>query len=284
MNLKQLKQIFQQKLNSIYPNREIQSIFKLLVEFRLQWNLTLQVLNELEPLTIAQSDSFLKDLHELESQRPIQQIIGEAWFMNMPFKVDENVLIPRPETEELVQLIIEKNQHPNLKVLDVCTGSGCIAIALAAHLKSPRIVAYELSAAALHIAQINHQKLVPNAAITWRQQDVLKKQFVMGDEDIIVSNPPYIPQKEATLIHDNVLHYEPHMALFTPNDDPLIFYREIMRQSMLFAKHDAQLFVECHEKYAIEAAEMFIKGGLKDVTVIKDMQQKSRMISATKLC
>jgi release factor glutamine methyltransferase len=284
MNLKQLKQIFQQKLNSIYPNREIQSIFKLLVEHRLQWNFTQQVLSEGDELTATDAETILNDLNELELQRPIQQIIGEAWFMDMPFRVDTNVLIPRPETEELIQLILKENQQPNLIIADVCSGSGCIAIALAANLASPKIKAYELSELAIKIAEHNHHTLVPKADITWLQQDVLQNQFILGDEDIIVSNPPYIPQNEAALMHDNVLRFEPHLALFTPNDDPLLFYREIMQQALQFGKHQAQLFVECHEQYAKGTAEMFSNGGLKEVTIIKDMQQKARIIYAVKLC
>jgi release factor glutamine methyltransferase len=284
MNLNQLKQIFQQKLNFIYPNREIQSIYKLLVEHRLQWNLTQQVLNGFEELTALQSEHLLNDLVELEQQRPIQQIIGEAWFMNLPFKVDKNVLIPRPETEELIHLVIQRNPKPDLIVSDICSGSGCIAIALAANLENPKVMAYELSEKAISIAKHNHSQLLPLADITWIQQDVLKERFVLGMEDIIISNPPYIPQNEAKMMLNNVLHFEPHMALFTPNDDPLLFYREIMLQFLIYAKHEAQLFVECHELYAQEVASMFQSGGSIQVELHNDMQKKERMISAIKQC
>lgn len=284
MNLKQLKQIFQQKLIALYPKREIQSMVKLLVEHQLQWNLTQQILNEDADFNEKEIAFFELALIELTQFKPVQQIIGEAWFMEMPFKVNNKVLIPRPETEELVQLILDKNKLPNLIVADVCSGSGCIAIALAANLVNAKVMAYELSLEAIEIAKTNHQNLQPQSKIFWHNLDVLHAQFIFGNEDIIVSNPPYIPLNEADVMSNNVLQFEPHLALFTPNDKPLLFYEEILKQTLLFGKPCVQLFVECHEIHVKNVANLFLNGGLKEVKIITDLQNKERMISAIKEC
>ncbi len=284
MNLKQLKQIFQQKLIALYPKREIQSMVKLLVEHQLQWNLTQQILNEDADFNEKEIAFFELALIELTQFKPVQQIIGEAWFMEMPFKVNNKVLIPRPETEELVQLILDKNKLPNLIVADVCSGSGCIAIALAANLVNAEVMAYELSLEAIEIAKTNHQNLQPQSKIFWHNLDVLQAQFIFGNEDIIVSNPPYIPLNEADVMSNNVLQFEPHLALFTPNDKPLLFYEEILKQTLLFGKPCVQLFVECHENHIKNVANLFLNGGLKEVKIITDLQNKERMISAIKEC
>jgi release factor glutamine methyltransferase len=232
-----------------------------------------------EPNQIVDIEGVERCAAELSKGRPVQYIIGKAEFCGEEFMVREGVLIPRPETEELVMWTMEyASGIKNPKILDVCTGSGCIAIALKKRLGNADITAIDLSDKAIEIATENSSQL--NADVEIIKDDALKGlQTLQGRKfDIIVSNPPYIPQSEMAAMHINVTHHEPHMALFVDDADPLIFYREIARAAKTLLSEDGFLLFEIHETLATESAEMLSHEGFHDIDIRYDFRQKPRMI------
>ena len=233
----------------------------------------------IEPNEIIEIEGVEKCTDELAAGRPVQYVIGRAEFCGEEFFVREGVLIPRPETEELVMWAMECAEgiaRPN--ILDVCTGSGCIAIALKKRLHNATVTAIDLSDKALEIAIENTQRL--NADVKIIKDDALKGlQAVQGKTfDIIVSNPPYIPQSEMAAMHINVTEHEPHVALFVDDNDPLIFYREIARAAKKLFSEQGYLLFEIHETLATETAEMLSREGFHNVEIRHDFRQKPRMI------
>ena len=213
---------------------------------------------------------------ELASGRPLQYIVGHTEFYGLDFRVREGCLIPRPETEELVDNILKK--HPSAhRILDVGTGSGCIAIALKKGLPEAQITALDRSEEALEIARENCQHLA--AEIDLRKGDALSLEaWVEGPFDVIVSNPPYIPRSEEQLMRKNVLDFEPHEALFVPDKEPLLFYRAIGRSALNLLSPNGSLWFEVHENYADQTAEMLKEEGFGEVEVICDLFDKKRMV------
>ena len=232
-----------------------------------------------EPNQIVDIDGVERCAEELSTGRPVQYVIGKAEFCGEEFMVREGVLIPRPETEELVMWAMEgASGIKNPKILDVCTGSGCIAIALKKRLGNAEVTAIDLSEKAIEIATENSSQL--NADVEIIKDDALKGlQTLQGRKfDIIVSNPPYIPQSEMAAMHINVTQHEPHMALFVDDADPLIFYREIARVAKALLSEDGFLLFEIHETLATETAEMLSHEGFHDIDIRHDFRQKPRMI------
>ncbi len=213
---------------------------------------------------------------ELASGCPLQYIVGHTEFYGLDFRVREGCLIPRPETEELVDKILKK--HPSAhRILDVGTGSGCIAIALKKGLPEAQITALDRSEEALEIARENCQHLA--AEIDLRKGDALSlEEWVEGPFDVIVSNPPYIPRSEEQLMRKNVLDFEPHEALFVPDKEPLLFYRAIGRSALNLLSPNGSLWFEVHENYADQTAEMLKEEGFGEVEVICDLFDKKRMV------
>ena len=210
---------------------------------------------------------------------PVQYILGRAEFCGEEFVVRKGVLIPRPETEELVMWAIEKAQGiASPRILDVCTGSGCIAIALKKRIPTASLSAIELSAEALTVARENSERL--HAEVEFLQDDALKGMpSVEGRKfDIVVSNPPYIPQAEIANMRINVTQYEPHLALFVDDDDPLIFYREIARTARQLLNADGWLLFEIHETLAEQTVAMLAAEGYTSIERRKDFRDKPRMI------
>lgn len=233
----------------------------------------------IEPNQIVDIDGVECCAEELSTSRPVQYVIGKAEFCGEEFMVREGVLIPRPETEELVMWAMEcASGIKNPKILDVCTGSGCIAIALKKRLGNADVTAIDLSNKAIEIATENSSQL--NADVEIIKDDALKGlQTLQGRKfDIIVSNPPYIPQSEMAAMHINVTQHEPHMALFVDNADPLIFYREIARAAKTLLSEDGFLLFEIHETLATETAEMLSHEGFYNIDIRYDFRQKPRMI------
>ncbi len=218
-------------------------------------------------------------IQRLEKDEPLQYILHEAWFYGYLFWVDERVLIPRPETEELVYTILKDidNQH-NTSILDIGTGSGCIPISLALKAKNTTITGLDVSADALVVAQQNATKLGAN--IRFVAQDILDESLWQQLEtyDIIVSNPPYIPPSEMSLMSANVLDYEPHLALFVAEDNPLIFYKKIADFAKQHLNPNGKLYFECNEYNATELQTYLSQHGFSDVQLLKDMEGKERMI------
>lgn len=235
--------------------------------------------------TVEQMLQLKKYLDELLNHKPVQYVLNEAWFYKMKFFVDENVLIPRPETEELVSWIIDEvrasRYYTKFKILDVGTGSGCIAISLKRELRNVYITAIDLGETALSTAKKNAEVL--QTEIDFFALDFLNENLwdSFKKYDVIVSNPPYIPEREKNNIAKNVAAFEPAIALFVPNNEPFIFYRKIAKFGNVHLKKNGKIFVEMHENYAAQTQKIFNEYEY-NTEIKKDMYGKERMLKATK--
>ncbi len=215
-------------------------------------------------------------ISRLKNYEPIQYILEETEFFGLPFYVNKNVLIPRPETEELLELIINENLQEGLSVLDIGTGSGCIAISLARYLRKADISAWEISPLALEVAILNSKK--NNVNINFKKTDVLGEYPSDKRFDIIVSNPPYILEKEKQDMDANVLDYEPHTALFVPDDKSLIFYERIADIALQILKPNGKLYFEINRAKGQETIDMLKKKGFLNIELHKDLSGNDRMV------
>lgn len=231
-----------------------------------------------QTLTAAQAADFSRMKRALQRGEPLQYAIGMAHFMGRDFKVTAAVLIPRPETEELVQWILQEEKCSNL--LDVGTGSGCIAVSLALALPGCAVQAIDISADALSIAEENAERL--GARVAFQLSDFLEKasREALGSFDVIVSNPPYIPEAERATLHANVREYEPGIALFVPSDDALLFYRAIADYGKQHLSAAGRIYCELHRDYAEDTAALFRQQGYAEVTLRKDLHGNLRMLRA----
>jgi release factor glutamine methyltransferase len=230
-----------------------------------------------------QDEAILQDvITRVNREEPVQYIVGTTPFFGRRFFVDRSVLIPRPETEELVAYVLDyaRANGAACRVLDIGTGSGCIPVTLAAELPNSEVVATDISEEALAVARKN--ALLHKVPVRLLLHDVLSKPLPFQDLDIVVSNPPYIPASEVHQMRRNVVDYEPHLALFVPDNDPLLFYREIAMKSLNPLRTGGALFFEAHELHADELAEELEDWGYADVTVYADMSGKHRVVKAHK--
>ncbi len=221
-----------------------------------------------------------KVVDELLKNRPIQYIFGQTYFCGHTFKVNESTLIPRQETEELVDLIADRNKQADLSVLDCGTGSGCIAISLALTLKFPQVDAIDISDGALAVAEENARLL--KAKVSFAKHDILALNGDREKYDIIVSNPPYIAESEKSAMDANVLDYEPATALFVPDSDPLRFYRAIATYGVSALKPSGRLYFEINSRFPNETKEMLKGLGYTDIEIISDISRRPRFVSARK--
>lgn len=220
-------------------------------------------------------------LLRLHNNEPIQYIHGVASFLSRSFYVAPGVLIPRPETEELVELVIKENQGQPQRILDIGTGSGCIAISLSLSLLKADVRAWDVSEKALRIATKNNIKL--QASVTFEKKDVLVDNIDCCQQfDIIVSNPPYVTESEKAEMEPNVLDWEPELALFVPNDDPLRFYRRIAVLGRKLLSAEGQLYFEINRAYAVETVRMLVDLGYHYPRVIKDISGNDRIVTVYK--
>lgn len=279
MTLLEIKQILKQKLASTFDPIEINSLTSILIENTTGWNPITQALHHHELI----QESILSQLHsnanELIAGKPIQYVTGEAWFLSERYTVNEKVLIPRPETEELVEWIIEYAHiiKKPLQILDIGTGSGCISIALKKALPESTLTGLDISEEALMIAKKNGEDL--KADIHWIQQNILTSASLPFTYDIILSNPPYIPFKEIKNMQVQVKNYEPSIALFVANEDPLLFYRVIARLGKQHLSLNGQLFFEIHYDQGKPIIAMFDEMGYH-AELRKDMYGKDRFVRA----
>ena len=261
------------ELEGIYPQEEIRGFLRLLFEEYLGWNLTTWLLSKQK--TINQSDLLKINfaIKDLKRHRPIQHIIGKADFCGMTLRVDENVLIPRPETEGLVELAKDRCPSPK-RILDLCTGSGCIAIALAKAFPEAEVTAVDISAKALEVARQNAWN--QGVGVEFVQADVLNDSLAQLPEyELIVSNPPYVRELEKSGMQPNVLDYEPHLALFVPDNDPLIFYRRIAEIADNHLVTSGLLVIETNESLGEETANLFRAHNF-ETTLHTDFKGKTR--------
>ena len=274
---------FINSLEGLYSIEELKSFFYLLAEKYLNLsriNIALQLNNE---LTHEEQSSFYQAADRLRNHEPIQYILGETEFFGMPITVNKQVLIPRPETEELVSWIIEDVDKNEATILDIGTGSGCIAISLAKKLNNAVVSAIDISTRAIEVAKKN--TLINNVNIEFSRVDVLNFEADSDLQhkweskfDIIVSNPPYVRMQEKKLMKLNVVDHEPDIALFVEDDDPLLFYRKISQLSKQYLRHHGTLYLEINEYLGLEMEKMLNKAGFKHVVLKKDMFGKNRMI------
>lgn len=280
MLLREIKKIFHKELDALYGKEEVSSFFYLLIEHFL--NLERFVL-AVEPTLILEKQEESKlfaALSDLKRHRPIQHIIGFAHFMDMEFKVGPVVLIPRPETEELVRWVLEDSKEEiGMDVLDLGTGSGCIAISLSKLLKNSKVQALDVSQEALKIAKENAR--LNNAVVDFFSGDILNL-IIEQKFDIIVSNPPYVRQLEKNKMHNNVLIHEPKQALFVSDSEPLIFYEKIAGFATKNLKPNGILYLEINQYLGEETCELLSKFNFIAIELRKDLYGNDRFIKAKK--
>jgi release factor glutamine methyltransferase len=280
MTLQEYKQNLKQELADQFDPIELNSLLSMLFEHITGFNQLQQVIHKNDVLSEVQIKELKINKEALLLGKPIQYILGKAWFMGKEYLVNEQVLIPRPETEELVAWVIEYAEIINkpLQIIDIGSGSGCIPIALKNALPDCTITGLDISHEALAVAQHNAKKL--NTSIDWIQQDILMSASLPGKYDIFVSNPPYIPYNEKANMQVQVKNYEPAIALFVTNEDPLIFYRIIARLAKQYLNPHGQLFFEMHYDQGKAILSLFEEMGYH-AEIRQDMFGKDRMIRAS---
>lgn len=263
------------QLNGIVQEREIISLAYISIDFLFGYNRSDCIIHSDKDITSEVSDKIKQIIADLKTNKPIQHIIGETEFYELKFNVNEHTLIPRPETEELVKWIL---QHEFTSALDIGTGSGCIAIALRKN-KSAEISAIDVSESALLVAKENAK--INGVEINFLLQDILKT-IALPKVDVIVSNPPYVLDMEKEIMQDNVLNNEPHLALFVPDNNPLLFYKKIAELAFTSLSKNGLLFFEINERFGMETVAMLNAIGFVDIELKKDINDKDRMIKAKK--
>ena len=280
MRIKQYRTQFIKELSPFYDAYEAESFFYLILEDKHKLRQIDLALNH--ELTFSDSDFVVWDslLAQLKKEVPIQYLLGKTNFYGLDFEVNENVLIPRPETEELVEWIINENSKTDrakkIKILDIGTGSGCIAISLAKNIPNAQVFAMDVSKKAIETAKRN---AVNNKTdVTFILQDVLNAEELKCNFDIIVSNPPYVRNLEKEEIKKNVLDYEPHLALFVEDNDALIFYRKIAGLAQNNLLENGQLYFEINQYLGCEMKDLLEKMNFKSIELRKDIYDNDRMI------
>lgn len=267
-----------QKLQGYYTESEAVSIAKLLLT-QVFGMPVIELYAGKDNSFSAKEQKQLDDiLIRLQNYEPVQYIIGVEDFYGLTFEVDPNVLIPRPETEELVDWIIQENRNAGLRVLDIGTGSGCIAVSLAKNLEDVEVTAWDVSEGALRVAARNCRR--NGVDVRLEQKDILQLSSSDRYFDIIVSNPPYIAEKEKAAMEANVLEWEPGLALFVPDEKPLLFYRKISELGLEMLKPGGRLFFEINRAYGRQIVEMMSVLGYRNIELKKDISQNDRMIKA----
>jgi release factor glutamine methyltransferase len=286
MLLKSYKSIFLQELSPLYDEKEIESFFYIVLESfhnKKRIDLALNPEMEMDAVQLLRWESVLSDL---KKEKPIQYILGETEFYGLPFLVNENTLIPRPETEELVEWIISNNEglrqaqsdkSAKLKILDIGTGSGCISISLAKNLPDAQVAAIDVSEKALATAYKNAE--INKVEVNFILENILETEVLDEKYDIIVSNPPYVRNLEKQEIKSNVLQYEPHLALFVEDNDALLFYRKIATLAKKNLSENGKLYFEINQYLGKETVRLLEGMDFKNVILKKDVYGNDRMIS-----
>ena len=283
MTIKELKLYFINQLTSIHESDEIESFFFIIAEY-------LHNLKRID--TAIQSDLEILDIDfekwkaiiaDLQKEKPIQYITGEAWFYGLALEVNENTLIPRPETEELVEWILDtqkdKAKSRTLSILDIGTGTGCIPITIKSNLPEANVAAIDVSEKALETAKRNAKS--NKVDVHFMLKNILETENLEQQFDVIVSNPPYVRNLEKLEIKKNVLDYEPHLALFVEDDDALLFYRKIAQLALKNLTSDGSLFFEINQYLGPETVQMLENLGFNNIELRQDFKGNDRMIACT---
>lgn len=280
-NFNQCKEIFLDSLKENLPSREIENIFFELLFFKMNWERVDYLLNKNQKLSPKEVSFFENCLEKLSKNIPVQYITGQANFCNLLMKVNPNVLIPRPETQELVHLILNNHKQDSLKeILDIGTGSGCIIIALKKILSNTNCTAIDISKDAIRTAKAN--AVLNKVEVDFITKDILEYKNEEKSWDMIVSNPPYIPISNKKHMHPNVVQNEPSQALFVENEEPLKYYQLISDFANNHLKKNGKIYFEIHEHFANDVVNLLSTKKHFKTTVHKDFQGKNRFVVATK--
>ncbi len=285
--MKNSKALFQETMSGITlkeSQEELQAIVYFLFENFFGVSKTDIMTGKPVPYPAETANRLRKAVERINKQEPVQYVVGEESFFGRKFQVNPSVLIPRGETEELIRivlayrsaLLLENDYHPPFRILDIGTGSGCIPITLSLEIGDAEVYCTDISNAALSVASNNAELL--NARVIFVEHNILREKIPFRHLDVIVSNPPYVTTKEGSAMQVNVTAFEPHLALFVPDNDPLIFYKEIARQAKEVLKPKGLLAVEINEKFGKEVSDLFLGEGFSDVRVVKDVAGKERVV------
>ncbi|UPT71455.1 MAG: peptide chain release factor N(5)-glutamine methyltransferase [Flavobacterium sp. JAD_PAG50586_2] len=286
MTIKNYKDTFKKELLPIYDEQEIDSFFYIILEKIHNLKRIDLALNPETPMDGVHLKQWKNILSDLKIEKPIQYILGETEFCGLRFEVNESTLIPRPETEELVELIVTeeargKRQEARVKILDIGTGSGCIAISIAKNIPTAEVFAIDVSEKALATARSNAE--LNGVNVTFLLKNILETEDLENEFDIIVSNPPYVRNLEKAEIKPNVLEYEPHLALFVEDNDALLFYRKIAQLAIKSLAPNGKLYFEINQYLGKETVELLESLGFRNVELRKDIYGNVRMISCEKV-
>ena len=265
---------FRKELSAIFNDREVLNWAYLSIEYLLGYNRSECIIHSEKSIDIRVSDKLKNIITDLKTNKPFQYILGETYFYGLKIIINMHTLIPRPETEELVEWVLKENFN---SALDIGTGSGCIAIALAKY-SNADVSAIDISEQALKVAKEN--EILNSVQVNWSQQDILGNQS-LAKVDLLVSNPPYVLNSEKERMQKNILEYEPHLALFVPDNDPLIFYKKIADIATESLTAGGKLFFEINEYFANELITILTQIGFVDIQLKKDINDRDRMIKAT---
>lgn len=281
MNYQESFRLMHDRLDAVYGKGEVEAMARMVMEEILCCSPVDLVLRANHEVPAFFPEKLEQIIARLERQEPIQHILGVAQFHGHRFKVTCDTLVPRPETEQLVDIIVdEQGDRQDLRVMDVGTGTGCIAISLARALRFAQVTAIDISAEALAVAQENAKLL--KTRIKWLQADILSMPlWPAASLDIVVSNPPYVCFGEQAQMEHNVLDYEPHIALFVPDNDPLLFYRHIASQAAQALVSGGRLYLEVNRRFAHDVADLLQSHGLVDTRVMHDSFGNDRFVTAT---
>lgn len=293
MTYSELKTLFHDQLSPLFGGEEIDAFLYRLLQTYTDYNRLYLALHPHTSFSHAQVCRLQEALQELEKEKPIQYILGKTYFYGLEFAVNQQVLIPRPETEELVEWVITdvKRRFPNvaamlsteeihkpIHLLDIGTGSGCIAIALATNLPNARVTAIDNSPGALALARENAER--HHAPVTFIKEDIMNLEALAGEFEVIVSNPPYVRLSEKRDMKNNVINYEPHAALFVPDENPLLFYEKIAAWAKKRLRKNGMLYFECNQHLGNQLQRLLEKEGYIGVTLRKDLAGNNRMVCA----
>ncbi len=275
----QIYQYIKNSLETIYDTREAENITTILLCYVFHFSERIELHeNRVLPIDIHTEKLILHKLKRLMRYEPVQYVIHTAWFYSLDLYVNRHTLIPRPETEEMVHTLLMEHSSTSLKVLDIATGSGCIALALKKNRPGWEITATDISNDALQMASCNAKKHF--LEISFLNDDIFNSVLYKQSFDIIICNPPYIPVNEKEHINKNVILYEPSLALFVPSENPLVYYEELIKIASACLKKSGQLYVEVHEQFAHEVEQLFAKSGFT-TELFFDFNHKPRYIKST---
>jgi release factor glutamine methyltransferase len=284
MTISEFSAFVKHTLSGLYDKGEANALLKNLLQERLSMSFFELAAIENNVLSNDHEAQLLSDLNRLKSGEPLQYILGYAWFNEIKILVDKNVLIPRPETEELISFILDQHFPPNAIMLDLCSGSGCIALSLKSAFPNGEVFGFDVSDGSLQVAEQNSVSL--KLKVSWMKWDVINDKCPItfnSAPELIVSNPPYITMKEFDDMHKNVTDFEPHLALLVSDAEPLIFYTAISKFANQTLAENGRLWFEVNKWHAVDVAEIMEQHGFEDVRIYRDFSSNDRFVSGVKL-